>query len=79
VWVPNLSLVRFQLAISTDEYLAYYQGSVKNIQVRAEDNRIIQFPASAIQEFLTRDGIFGTFELQYDEENKLIGIKLITP
>ena len=66
--------IRFQLAISADEYLAYYQGSIKNIRVRAEDNRNIRFPASAIQEFLTHDGIFGTFEIQYDEKNKLISI-----
>lgn len=71
--------IRFQLAISTDEYLAYYQGAIKNIQVRTADNRTIRFPASAIQKFLTHDGIFGTFEIQYDEENKLTGIELVIP
>jgi hypothetical protein len=71
--------MRFQLAISADEYLAYYQGSIKNIQVRTADNRTIRFPASAVQEFLTHGGIFGTFEIQFDGENKLIGIRLITP
>ena len=71
--------IRFQLAVTADEYLAYYQGSVKNIQVRTEDNRIIRFPASAIREFLTHDGVFGTFEIQFDDNNKLKGIKLVTP
>lgn len=72
-------IIRFQLAISTVEYLAYYQGRIKDIQVRTSDNRTIRFPAGAIQKFLTHDGIFGTFEIQYDEENKLTEIKLVSP
>ena len=70
--------ILFQLAISADEYLAYYQGSIKNVQVRTKDNRVIQFPASAIQEFLTHDGIYGAFEIQFDTKNKLIGVRLVT-
>ncbi len=45
--------------------------------MRSEDNRNIKFPASAIRSFLTHDGIFGLFEIQYDENNKLIRIKQI--
>lgn len=66
--------IRFHLAISAEKYLAYYQGVAQDIVVRSEDNRNIRFPASAIQGFLTHEGIYGGFEIQFDENNKLIQV-----
>lgn len=67
--------IRFQLALSAEKYLAYYQGNVRDVVVRSEDGRNIRFPASAIQGFLTHSGIYGTFEITFDENNKLIGVR----
>lgn len=67
--------VRFRLAISAEDYLAYYQGSAQFVVARSEDNRTIRFPASAIRQFVTHDGVFGNFEITFDENNKLIAIK----
>ena len=67
--------IRFRLAISVEEYLAYYQGRAQVVVARSEDNRTIRFPASAIRKFVTRDGIFGRFEISLDENNKLIAIR----
>lgn len=66
--------IRFHMALSAEKYLAFYRGQAKDILVRSEDNKNIKFPASAIQEFLTHDGIYGDFEIQFDENNKLIRI-----
>ena len=71
------SSIRFRLAISAEEYLAYYQGGAREVVVRSDDNRIVRFPASAIRKFVTHDGIFGSFEITYDENNKLIAIQPI--
>ena len=71
------SSIRFRLAISAEEYLAYYRGSAQDIVARSDDNKIVRFPASAIRKFVTRDGIFGSFEITFDENNKLIGIQPI--
>lgn len=71
------SRIRFRLAISAEEYLAYYQGSAQVVVARSEDNRTIRFPASAIRKFVTHDGVFGTFEISFDENNKLIAIESI--
>ena len=71
------SSIRFRLAISAEEYLAYYRGSAQVIVARSDDNRIVRFPASAVRKFVTRDGIFGSFEISFDENNKLIEIQLI--
>ncbi|MBQ0712009.1 MAG: DUF2835 domain-containing protein [Porticoccus sp.] len=70
--------IRFRLALSSEKYLAFYQGKARNIVVRSEDNRNIRFPASAVRGFLTHDGVFGLFEIQFDKEHKLIGVKQIS-
>jgi hypothetical protein len=71
------SSIRFRLAISAEDYLAYYQGSAQVVVARSEDNKTVRFPASAIRRFVTYDGIFGDFEITFDENNKLISIQSI--
>jgi hypothetical protein len=66
--------ISFTLAISADSYKAYYQGQVQAIQVQSHDGRSIRFPANAIRQFVTPDGVHGEFELQVDANNKLLGI-----
>jgi hypothetical protein len=73
----HASSIRFRLAISAEEYLAYYQGSAQVVVARSDDNKTIRFPASAIREFVTHDGIFGSFEISFDENNKLIAIRSV--
>ena len=67
--------IRFRLAISADDYLAYYKGVTRDVFVRAEDGRRVKFPASALQTHITRDGIHGRFELRFDANNKLLGLQ----
>lgn len=71
------SSIRVRLAISAEEFLAYYQGSAKAVVARSDDNKVIRFPASAIRKFVTHDGIHGSFEISFDENHKLIAIKPI--
>ncbi len=69
--------IRFHLAIFAEKYLAYFQGKAQTVMARSEDNRNITFPASAIRSFVTQDGIYGLFEIQFDENNKLIKIERV--
>jgi len=69
--------IRFRLAIPSELYLSYYRGEVQDVQVVAANNQKIRFPASAIQKFLTQDGIYGVFEIYFDASCKLIGIERI--
>lgn len=70
-------IVRFNLNILYDDYLAFYQGVAKNVSVVAYDGRRIEFPANLIQRHLTREGIRGSFELEFDNNNKLIELRRI--
>jgi len=67
--------IRFQLGISADQFLRVYQGSAKNISTRADDGRLIKFPAQNIKQFLTHEGIYGYFEMELTIEHKFIAIK----
>jgi len=67
--------IRFQLGINADQFLRVYKGSAKNISVRADDGRLIKFPAQNIKQFLTHDGIYGHFEMELTSEHKFVAIK----
>ena len=67
----------FSIDLSAEKYLHYYRGSAKNIIVRAEDGRRIQFPASALQPFVKKDGVHGRFCLIFDNQNKLQKIEQV--
>ena len=69
--------IRFSLAIPAEKYLAFYQGKAQDIVARSDDNRNIRFPAGAIRNFLTRDGIFGVFDIHFDANNKLIRVERV--
>lgn len=71
--IPS-GFIRFNLSISSEKYLAYYKGHASYIHTSSIENKSVRFPASAIRKFLTHEGIYGFFEIQYDENNKLIQI-----
>ena len=67
--------IRFRLSISPDDYLAYYQRAARDVIAVTEDGRRVKFPASALQRFIGHEGIHGLFELQFDGDRKLRGLR----
>ncbi len=43
----------------------------------ATDGRSVQFPAQAIQRFVTEDGVHGRFRLEFDARNKFVGLERV--
>ena len=72
-----MSELTFVLHITTDQYLAYYNGAARTIAVRTENGLSLKFPANAMQKFITREGIHGRFKISFDQHNKLIGVTRI--
>ncbi|MCU7835132.1 MAG: DUF2835 domain-containing protein [gamma proteobacterium symbiont of Taylorina sp.] len=70
--------IRFRIAIDAQEYLRYYQGAVDSVQVVTTDGRRIQFPASALQKYVDRFGVNGSFRIVFDKDNKLVSIDRIS-
>lgn len=67
----------FQLEISADEYLRYYNGTAKYVVTKSIDGRKVRFPVNILQSYITHDGISGRFSLKYDENNKFVSIQKI--
>ncbi len=70
-----MSDIFFSLSISAEEYLPYYRGQVKDVRVKSHDGRTVRFPANILRPFVGRDGIHGSFVLEYDQNNKFKGIR----
>jgi hypothetical protein len=73
--MSNNQIIRFKLSLSSEHFLNVYQGIAKNVTTRTDDGQVIKFPAQHIKQFLTHDGIYGYFEMEFSFEHKFIGIK----
>lgn len=58
----------FSLALSSEQYLAYYQGAATKVVVRCTDGQSIQFPARLLTRFVTNQGIQGHFVLTCSDD-----------
>lgn len=67
----------FNLHLSADEYLQYYEGMAKFIQVRSRCGKTLRFPAEKMRKFVLSDGIHGTFIMRLTDNNKFISIKRV--
>jgi glucose-6-phosphate isomerase len=71
------SELHFYLNISREQALRYYQGAAKAVVVTTTTGQKLQFPAEHIRAFIDQNGISGRFSIQFDNNNKLIGLKRI--
>jgi len=69
--------VRFNLHLSRETYLLYYQGVARRVVVTAEDGRVIEFPADVLRQVVGHDGVHGRFELVFDASNRFQGIRRV--
>jgi len=69
--------LQFYLNISREQALRYYQGTARAIVVTATNGQKLQFPAEHIRSFIGLNGIEGYFSIQFDDDNKLVGLKRV--
>jgi len=65
----------FTLHFTAEEYLQYYEGLAKFIQVRSKCGKTIQFSADKMREFVLSDGVHGTFIMKLDDNNKFLSVR----
>ena len=63
------------LSISTEEFQRLYEGSVKTVFTRSIDGRSIRFPASILRPYVLHNGVQGTFQIDFDAENRFQSIQ----
>lgn len=64
-----------QLTISAEKVLGYYRGQIRTVMARATNGQTIQFPASALRKHIMPDGVNGLFRLEFDENQKFVGLE----
>ena len=69
--------LEFELHLSAEEYLQYYQGLAKAIHVRSKCGKTMQFSADKMRQFVLQEGIHGTFIMQLDDNNKFLSVRKI--
>ncbi len=56
--------------INAEQYMAHYQGQVKDVVAWALDGRRVRFPTKILQPFVSRQGIVGRFQISFDDKGK---------
>jgi len=70
-----LKSIIVNIAISADEFQRLYEGNVKTVFAHSIDGRSIRFPAGILRPFVLHTGVRGTFEIEFDEDNRFKTIK----
>lgn len=56
----------------------YYQGAVDTVAAETTDGRIVHFPANVLRSVVQSHGVYGLFELMFDDRHKFVSIRRIT-
>ena len=63
------------LALPAERYLAWYQGRAERVSMVSRDGRRVSLPAHHLRPFLTHQGVYGSFVLQFTDDGKLIKLE----
>ncbi len=70
--------LRFSLRLTREQAMKYYQGTARAVIVTAENGQRLQFPAEHIRPFIDHLGVNGVFKIEFDANNKMLGLKRIS-
>lgn len=65
----------FSIHLTDAEYQDYYRGVARNIIIMSHQGVRVQFPASALRAYVTREGVHGDFVITMDSANKLVSLR----
>lgn len=63
------------VAISPDEWIKLYQGTATDVHATARDGRSVRFPARILSRFYLRDGIHGSFRIEFNDQGKFVSVE----
>ena len=70
--MPSLVL---DIALPADRLLAVYEGRANRILIRSREGRSVSLPAHHLRPFVTSEGVFGSFQMEFDREGKLTALR----
>lgn len=72
--MPSLEL---DIALSAERLRAVYQGQANRVLLRSRDGRRVSLPAHHLRPFLTHDGVYGSFELEFNSAGELLALRRV--
>ncbi|MCP4748588.1 MAG: DUF2835 domain-containing protein [Desulfobacteraceae bacterium] len=63
--------------LPTDEVLKYYQGIATRVKGYGHTGEYMDLPINIFLNYISHDGIFGTFKITYNDAGKFQSIKKI--
>lgn len=61
----------FSVSLNSQQVLEYYKGTKNMVQVRTETGQTMSIPYDIMVRFVTREGIYGRFQITYGDDGKL--------
>lgn len=68
----------FSISLTSDHVLQYYKGKKHRVQVRTREGFTMSLPYDILLQHVTREGIYGTFEISYSDDGKLGDLRRIS-
>ena len=65
----------FDIALPAERLLKVYQGRANRVKVQSRDGRTISLPAHHLRTFLTHDGVYGSFVMDFTEHGQLVSLR----
>ncbi|MCG6865929.1 MAG: DUF2835 domain-containing protein [Thiogranum sp.] len=72
---PGAKTFTVTLSISKADYERLYRGQARTVLARDSQGTTLQFPALSLRQFLSHDGIHGTFVIRVNNNNRLLDIR----
>lgn len=70
--MPSLVL---DVALSAERLRAVYQGRANRILLHSRDGRRVSLPAHHFRAFLTHEGVYGSFVLEFSPAGELLSLR----
>ena len=61
----------FSVSLSSEQVLQFYKGVKNRVQVTTTDGQTMSLPYDILLQHVTREGIYGTFEITYASDGTL--------
>lgn len=72
--MPSIDII---LDLSPAECLHHYHGTVQWIQAHSTDGRVVAFPAQALRQVVTPEGVIGVFRLEFCDEGRFVSMSRV--
>lgn len=70
-----MNSVYVDIVISSDDFERLYGGTVTDVVCHSRDGRRIRFPGNILRRFVTREGIRGSFRIEFDADMRFVQIE----